>query len=196
MNLFFYKDNFLSPENFKELNALGIRRFPLIEKEDVYSRQNALHPIRSRDLQLPPGHTTLTPEFELRYGKITTKAVNQIYQFLLNEANVIKPELATVWFAYMNSAKQLDFHSDGPVRGIPVERCVTVCLYIHNDWKEEWGGEIESEEGTRFMPVPNRLVVWSRDVIHKVADITATELPFNRTIMATTWTSEGLRTDG
>jgi hypothetical protein len=191
MNLFFYKDDFLSPDEFKELNELSIRRFPLFEKEDNVSKQNSLRPIRSRDLQLPAGHTKLTPELELRHGKITANAVDKIYQFLINEASIINPELATVWFGYMTPKKELNFHCDGPVRDIPIEKCVTLCLYLHEDWKEEWGGHIESREGTKFVPIPNRLVVWSRDVIHRVAKITTDELPFKRTIMATTWTTAG-----
>lgn len=195
MNLFFYKDNFLSADDFNKLNQLSIRRYPMIEKEDKYARQNPFHPIRSRDQQLPAGHTSVPPELSLRYGNITVKAIDQIYQFLINDAQVIKPELATVWFAYMNPGQYLDFHCDGPVRDVPVERCVTVCLYIHEHWEEDWGGEIESEEGTKFLPMSNRLIVWSRDVIHRVADIKTTELPFKRAIMASTWTTEGLKPD-
>jgi hypothetical protein len=191
MNLFFHKDNFLSTEDFTELNTLGIRRFSLIEKEDTRSKIHTQSPIRSRDIQLPAGHTALTPELTLRYGKIAAAAVDQTYQYLVNEVKIIQPELATIWFGYMTPEKQLEFHCDGPVRDVPIERCITTCLYIHEFWEEAWGGEVESIEGTKFLPEPNRLIVWSRDVIHRVAKITTDELPFRRTIMATTWTTAG-----
>ena len=43
MNLFFYKDDFLSPDEFKELNELSIRRFPLFEKEDIRADHQTGH---------------------------------------------------------------------------------------------------------------------------------------------------------
>lgn len=195
MNIFSCHDDFLSDEDFKKITALAEKRYPLIVKEHTKTHRDNHNPIRSRDLQFEPGQTSLPVEGIVRYGDITADVIDQIYRFLVNDTKVINPELSTVWFAYMTPEQTLDYHCDGPVRGIPIEKCITVCLYIHDQWQDEWGGEIESEEGTKYSPTPNRMVIWSRDIIHRVSEITAAELPTKRMIMATTWTTEGRRND-
>ena len=188
--MFFYRDNFLSAEDFTELHELSVRRFPVILREDKEVVKRPDYLVRSRDDQIPPGHTNVPVELLVRYGKIVHKVVDQTYKFLIDDVKVIEPEISAFWFAYMNPNQTIGYHIDGPVHGVPVEKCLTICLYIHKEWREEYGGEIE-EDGLKFMPVPNRLAVWSRDIVHRVNEITDKSLNFNRTIFATTWTTKG-----
>jgi 2OG-Fe(II) oxygenase superfamily len=191
MNLFRNKDSFLSPELFAKLNATALSRYQTIAKEDVYARQNPKHPIRSREPQFPPRCTTLPVEIAVRYGAVSVEIVKLIREYLIEECFVQNPEIVNIWFIYYTNDRQLDWHCDGPVREFPVENCITTCLYAHDTWDEGWGGNIVAKSGERFSPVPNRLAIWSRDIIHMVEPITNSDPDYLRMVLATTWTSEG-----
>mgnify|MGYP002737973702 CR=1 FL=1 len=191
MNLFQYRDNLLSQDDFNALNAFALRRYPAILQEDEYSTQEVTYPVRSREPQFPPGFTNLPHDIAVRYGKTAIATVDLIRAYLIDECNIINPEIVNIWFAYMTSDKEMKFHCDGPVRDYPLEHTLTSCFYIHKEWEEDWGGYIETEDGIKISPMPNRLAVWSRDVIHGVSPIDNTNLPNMRMLMATTWTSHG-----
>jgi len=193
MNLFTYKDDFLSKSDFTAINSMAVKRYPVIENEDVRAKIWPKYPIRSRESQFPRGYTNLPTDIAVRYGKSAITAVDLIRSFLIDECSVEKPEIVNIWFAYMTSEKEMSWHCDGPVRDYPVEKCITTCLYIHNQWLPEWEGEILAKSGVSFSPVPNRLVVWSRDVIHKTTPILHRDPSIVRMLMATTWTTEGMK---
>jgi hypothetical protein len=195
MNLFTYKDNLLSDNDLSELNALATRRFPLIKQEDGYAKQNPQYPIRSREPQFSPGHVNLPVEVAFRYGKPAMNAVDATRKFLVCECHVKNPEIVNIWFAYMTPDKIVPMHRDGPVRGLPEENAITACFYIHKKWEDDWGGEIVSRSGDVFLPLPNRLVIWSRDIWHGVHPIHPTATTNTRMMMATTWISEGREND-
>jgi hypothetical protein len=191
MNIFTYVDNFLPEDVFNELHNVAVRRYPVIKAAFLKEKYHVDHPIRSTDPQADFGHTTLTEDYLIKYGYAAKTAVDMIYQYLINDLNIINPQFSVIWFAYMDTNKFLHYHTDGAVRGIPENRCITTCLYLHKDWKPEYGGFIESKDGTQFMPAPNRLGVWSRDVPHRVLEIEDKSLDFNRMLMASTWTTDG-----
>jgi Rps23 Pro-64 3,4-dihydroxylase Tpa1-like proline 4-hydroxylase len=192
MNLFFHKDNFLSEKDFNNLNQTAIKRYPLIEKTDKIGMLHKHQPIKSRDMNFPAGYTSLPVEATIMYGKSAANAVTRIHQYLVNEVKVIEPEISTIWFAYMTPGRTMEFHCDGEVRDVPENRCITVCIYLHDQWDISWGGEIETIYGDKYSPQPNRIIFWSRDVMHRVNEITAPVLPTKRMVMATTWTTKGL----
>jgi hypothetical protein len=195
MNLFCHKDNFLSLENFNKLSQTAVDRYPIILNEDKNAKQNMSSSVRSREPSFPAGYTTLPAETAVRYGLSAIIAVEQTRELLINEFHIKNPEIANIWFAYMNADKKQGWHCDGPVRDFPVEKCLTVCLYLHSTWEPAWGGEIITESGNHYEPKPNRLVVWSRDITHRVAPIFTPDPNYMRMVMATTWTSEGQLND-
>ncbi len=191
MNLFVHKDNFLSLENFDKLSQTAVDRYPIILNEDRVAKQRMLRSCRSREPSFPAGLTSLPAEIAVRYGAAGVIAVEQTRELLINEFHIKNPEIANIWFAYNNADKKQGWHCDGPVRDFPVDQCLTVCLYLHSIWQPEWGGEIITDSGNHYEPKPNRLVIWSRDIIHQVNPIFTPDPNYMRMVMATTWTSEG-----
>ena len=191
MDLFCQKDDFLALDTFYNLSATATARYKIAEKEDTYAKQFPGSPVRTREPQFSPGHTSLPIEVAVRYSKSTIEAVAKVREFLMNECSVKNPEIVNIWFAYSINETSYGWHCDGAVRNFPLEHCITTGLYIHTKWEPEWGGEFKTKDGRSFMPLPNRLAVWSRDIIHKVEPIHNPDPAYLRMIMATTWTSEG-----
>ena len=191
MNLFQHKDNLLSLDIFSKVNATAAARYKVTEKEDTNAKKSLMCPIRSRERQFSSGHTSLPVDVLVRYGASANESVSKIREFLIEDCSVKNPEIVNIWFAYYTNDRMMGWHNDGPVQGFPLEHCITTALYIHNKWEPEWGGEIMSEDNEMFAPLPNRLVVWSRDVVHMVRPITNPDPTYLRMAMSTTWVSDG-----
>ena len=191
MKLFKHKDNLLSLDTFSKLNATSAARYKITEKEDTYAKKYVKGPIRSRERPFSPGNTSLPTDILVRYGVSANEAISKIREFLIEDCSVKNPEVYGHWFAYYTNERMMGWHYDGPVQDFPVENCITTALYIHNEWEPEWGGEIMSEDTEMFAPLPNRLVVWSRDIAHMVRPITNPDPSCLRMVMSNTWISDG-----
>jgi hypothetical protein len=88
-----------------------------------------------------------------------------------------------------------------------MEHTYSVLLYT-SDWETTYGGQfltgspvyLDSTTGnsrkasalkieTVIDPIPNRLVIWSRDTWHAVSKITATDKNYVRSLFGSSWSS-------
>lgn len=59
-------------------------------------------------------------------------------------------------------------HSDGSVKGAPIDRCFTSLLFCHEYWDDDWGGILHLSslnvlDKIPLSPKPNTMVMWTRD---------------------------------
>ena len=90
----------------------------------------------------------------------------------------------------MGPGSSIDRHVDfGAVEEGVVH--VNALLYVHDAWEDAWGGELlmhgdnNSGHVQRYMPLPNRLVVFVSDErsFHEVAEVRCPADVFRRSVM-------------
>lgn len=113
----------------------------------------------------------------------------------------------SVWFQYLGNDMDIPVHCDQPLRRSTAKNTFTCALYL-SDWHKELGGEwisgspLYEDRGMQGMhcvdlhgelttiePIPNRLLIWSRDVWHKVTKVTSTDPDYKRVFLGTGWSS-------
>jgi Rps23 Pro-64 3,4-dihydroxylase Tpa1-like proline 4-hydroxylase len=108
----------------------------------------------------------------------------------------------SLWFAYNYNGTRVKAHRDGPLRRSTREHTYTSLLYT-SDWQPGWGGELVFGEPVKDIndkpssiipekiidPVPNRLVIFSRDHYHEVKKVTAPDQSYVRQALGTGWSS-------
>lgn len=109
----------------------------------------------------------------------------------------------SLWFAYNYNGTRVIPHRDGPLRRSNREHTYTSLLYT-SDWQPGWGGELifgdpiiekpsnklSAIKPTKIIePIPNRLVIFSRDECHEVKRVTAPDPDYVRNALGSGWSS-------
>jgi hypothetical protein len=113
----------------------------------------------------------------------------------------------SVWFQYLGADMDIPIHCDQALRYSTQKNCYTTALYL-TDWEKGMGGEfvagdpVYEDQGykgyicvdlveplTIVEPLPNRLLIWSRDIWHKVNKVTTSDPNYKRTFFGTGWSS-------
>jgi hypothetical protein len=133
-----------------------------------------------------------------------------VIEGILNEfekLNIRPVENWAVWFQYLLDNMDVSVHRDSELRQSNMEHTYSVLLYT-SDWETKYGGQfltgspvyLDSTTGnsrkasdlkieTVIDPIPNRLVIWSRDTWHAVSKITATDKNYVRSLFGSSWSS-------
>lgn len=110
-------------------------------------------------------HSGKISEFK-NLGPVVTAIIDQTKTSIEKE---IKSEIAVR--SYRLQATNHNFiihpHLDGDIKNAGRENCFTSLLYLHDFWDMRNGGLFATTD-IEIEPVPNRLIVYSRDILHGV----------------------------
>jgi len=197
--MIYVEDNFLPQKQFEELKTLALKRFT---KANGSKFRPGDEPVRithhGADGKWEEGCRLLGPESVPAALAVIKKFENLGVQNLTNWS---------VWFQYYAPDQDLGIHCDQALRYSTQKNCYTCALYL-SDWSEGMGGEFVSgqpvyedrgpqgyicvdlvEPRTIVEPLPNRLLIWSRDVWHKVNKVTVADPNYKRMFFGTGWSS-------
>lgn len=183
--MIYLKDNFLSSEDFDKLNATMLQKFKMTHGQDKISQLNPYAAIRNRNACTTP------TEIALQLGSFVVNIVDKIEHSLRNDFGFTTLKFGSAWYIYLTNERGVDWHIDGTstasVTGL--EEGYTFGLYTHSRWDEDWGGELEITDES-FLPTPNRLLGWPRDIRHRVAKINHNDPSYLRMALLTSWVTE------
>ncbi len=194
-------DNFLSNDLFESLNKEMLNRFDPNEKWNDDPRYGKA---LSGDNFAEVGPIRYLYPHE-KYGAIDSEYVNVAWYLRspslpqvtkninerMNELNLTKPNVRSMWFQYQSKAQHVQEHTDPPLGGQTAEQSFTSILYMHDTWEENYKGEIVfSKDESTFLPKPNRLLIYSRDEAHRVNEITHDLEGYQRMLFFIGWGTE------
>ena len=109
----------------------------------------------------------------------------------------------SIWFQYIINKMTVIPHRDGALRLSDQANTYTAIVYT-SDWQDGWGGEfivgqpvydgpghpVSLTDLTHTIkPIPNRLLIWSRDEWHAVNEVTHDDPDYKRSFYGTGWSS-------
>lgn len=183
-------DNFLSEETFNSLNERMLWRF----KPEL----SQFRPTRSTQVKNPPA-TLKVPtdgidhnEAAIVLGPMVPSIVEQVKTYLINELKQVSPLTYTIWFQYMSKYHRVGKHYDnGTLRGKEPTQCFSTFIYAHNEWEDDWGGEL-CFNTEKVLPKRNRMIVYSRDEEHWVEEIKHDKDTFQRMFLGISWSTDNV----
>ena len=203
MSKLFYIDDFLPEDQFQALRQRIDRRFvrgngqKLQHGNDVPVRIESHH----SDGNWQEGVDLLGHECKPAIEKMITSLEEHGARELCNWS---------VWFQYTTNGMSIPEHRDAALRKSKQQHTYSAILYC-SDWQPGWGGEFyygdpvwddldpnKAQHGqsvTRLdvkgviEPLPNRMLVWSRDIWHAVYPVTYDNPGYKRSFLGTGWSS-------
>jgi len=109
----------------------------------------------------------------------------------------------SIWFQYIINKMTVIPHRDGALRSSDQANTYTAIVYT-SDWQDGWGGEFIVGQPVydgpghpvgltdlthTIKPIPNRLLIWSRDEWHAVNEVTHDDPDYKRSFYGTGWSS-------
>ena len=109
----------------------------------------------------------------------------------------------SIWFQYIINKMTVIPHRDGALRLSDQANTYTAIVYT-SDWQDGWGGEFIVGQPVydgpghpvcltdlthTIKPIPNRLLIWSRDEWHAVNEVTHDDPDYKRCFYGTGWSS-------
>lgn len=200
MSKLFYIDDFLPTDQFQALKQRILSRF--VRGNGQKFKHGSGDPIRieshHEDGNWREGVNLLGQECTPAILKIITSLEDHGARDLCNWS---------VWFQYTTDGMHIPIHRDAPLRKSTLEHTYSAILYC-SDWEPGWGGEFyhgepvweEPAPGQRqtvkeltvtgvIQPIPNRMIVWSRDIWHAVYPVTYDNPDYKRAFLGTGWSS-------
>ncbi len=191
------QDDFLSTDNFQELNTCILNRFNTTLKEHtIWCSENFPEkPVQLVVRQLPIrtrfesfGDEDYT-RLEFLLGLPIVSITKIIQQYMINELQIKNPKPSSIWFQYMHNKQIVRKHLDGALGGNSLSKSFTSLLYAHEQWEDTWGGEVYIADQS-YLPKPNRLVIYSRDNPHGVNPIHHKNDDYYRLFLGVSWSSD------
>ncbi len=88
----------------------------------------------------------------------------------LNQAFFLGIQEVEAHFACYNAGEFYALHRDNPQQ--KNGRLISTVYYLHEEWKEDWGGELrlqdKNEQWHVIAPKPNRIAIFQSDLLHEV----------------------------
>jgi|TARA_R110000822_G_C15021631_1_gene463168 hypothetical protein len=158
------QDSFLSPEEFDIFNKSMISKGSKINNKSKNSWVFS-HKDLKGDITLP------TVDFGKHMGSVVSKIKDVIGGWYTNI-----PDIYSVTYAYSKQGFEVDPHIDSNSSIVTEEalsKTYKAFLFGHTVW-EDWGGKLgfSSGEYAEYMPLPNRLIVFSLDERYWVTQVT------------------------
>ena len=109
----------------------------------------------------------------------------------------------SIWFQYIINKMTVPPHADGALRYSEKKDTYTALIYT-SDWEPDFGGRFIVGEpvfngpglATSLInlthtidPIPNRLLIWSREEWHAVEQVTVNDPAYKRSFFGTGWSS-------
>jgi Rps23 Pro-64 3,4-dihydroxylase Tpa1-like proline 4-hydroxylase len=194
-----YVDNFLPQDQFEALKKRVDKRFGT-------GRGHDLQPDTDEPCRVTWHDSSGDWEGSLNFfGHECRPAIEKMIMSLEQDMGAKDLKNWSVWFQYIISSMTLPAHKDASLRKSNEEHTYTAILYT-SDWQPGWGGEFIVGEpvwnpdvsakavGLKNLthtidPLPNRMLIWSRDEWHAVQKVTHPDPNFVRGFFATGWSS-------
>jgi hypothetical protein len=158
-----YFDNFLPDADFSALNERMLKRYKPGMRQDDGPEGTAIR-IRTTckdGIDYTESKVLLGLQIVPALEKMRNTLVDLGYKDLLPYS---------IWYQYGDKFHSIGKHFDGSVRSSTLDNSISTFLYTNKYWENDWGGEF-CVNGTKVLPKPNRLVVYSRDEEHWINDI-------------------------
>lgn len=201
--MIYYEDNFLPEEQFAALKSRVASRFVATDKRKFSKGSD--RPVRlthhGSDGNWKEGCNLLGRECEPAIEKIILTLENFGVKNLKNWS---------VWYQYIINTMSIPAHADQQLRKSDQKNTYSAILYT-SEWQPGWGGEFivgdpvfpKNEKKQNLTarsatltnishiidPLPNRLLIWSRDVWHAVNKVTNDDPNYVRSFLGTGWSS-------
>lgn len=178
-------DNYLPTELFQALNAKMLKRFkpaPVPEWDvfNEWSMRLTAHSIYNNN----------TAWSKILLGPMIPEIVSRTINLLANQYNCVNPQVWSTWYQYTGLAQNpMPKHRDKPIHSKKLEITFTSLLYAHNEWHDDWGGEL-CFDNTEILPKSNRLVIYSRDLEHWVNPIKHNNYDYQRMVFGMSWSTD------
>lgn len=168
------KDNYLNAEDFLWLSTLAAKKanesMTISENKPsptskFYTNDNSAWDYTFRNLY---GDMT-RPTFRLGKHLLT------IYDKVVNEIKPLRPVLPvdSVYFMFARTGYKIRKHIDYRFINTPKEnlnKITKAFIFCNTVWQKDWGGELCFESGN-YLPLPNRLVIYTPDETHWVEEV-------------------------
>lgn len=197
--MIYFEDNFLPEDQFIALRDRAIKRFTRSNGSNLKPGDDPVR-ITYHDAtgNWEEGCRLLGPETVVAAQKMIAT---------LEKLNVENLKNWSVWFQYLGPDMDIPIHCDQALRYSTQANCYTCALYL-SDWTKGSGGEWVSgspvyedlsykghacidlvEPLTIIEPIPNRLLIWSRELWHKVNKVNTDDPNYKRIFFGTGWSS-------
>jgi hypothetical protein len=185
--MYFTESNFIDTDSFDKLNKRVSKFYKLSKLEygafDVddnisieYGRYN---PIKSEQEAKRVRFWCNSDDVEKEslgfFGNDIREPVQKLRQYIIDKGypNI---KLSNIWLQYGDMDTKMHRHSDGAVKGAPIDKCFTSLLFCHEHWDDSWGGilhlsSLAELDKIPFSPKPNTMVMWTRDHPHWMTPI-------------------------
>jgi|APFre7841882654_1041346.scaffolds.fasta_scaffold41467_3 hypothetical protein len=176
--MLYLKDNFLPTETFNWLNEAAIRKneyalnvakkgnFKSVAK--FYTQDKSAWDLCYADLQ----GSMVTPAHGI--GKNIIGVIQNIKDFLGEQLQSSVPRLETAYLMYGKNSYTVPRHIDKNKTSSDYQELFNyykAFIFCHNTWEEDWGGRL-CFDSNKYLPKPNRLVIYSLNEFHWVEPIT------------------------
>ena len=200
--MIYYQDNFLPHDQFVALKDRVARRFVATDKNKF--AENSGEPVRLTY----HGHSGEWIEGCNFLGHECTPAIEKIIS-TMQDLGIQELKNWSVWYQYIINSMYIHPHQDQQLRNSDQANTYTALIYT-SDWEPGWGGEFvvgepvyhkrrEGLAATRpyglvnlthtIEPLPNRLLIWSREEWHAVLTVTNPNSEYIRSFLGTGWSS-------
>lgn len=205
--MIYYEDNFLPEGQFAALKSRVASRFVAAAKTRL--SKNPINPVRLTH----HGSSGDWKEGCMFLGKESVPAIEKIIA-TLESFKIKNLKNYSVWYQYSINNMSIPPHADAGLRKSDQKNSYSAILYT-SDWQSGWGGEFvvgdpiyPPEKENRYStaprlpgsitltnishviePLPNRLIMWSRDTWHEVNKVTNSDPNYVRSFLGTGWSS-------
>jgi hypothetical protein len=136
-------------------------------------------------------------------GQECRPAIDKMIDVMENDLGIQNLKNWSVWYQYIINTMTIPTHRDGGLRKSNQANTYTAIVYT-SDWQDGWGGEFIVGQPVydgpghpvcltdlthTIKPIPNRLLIWSRDEWHAVNEVTHDDPDYKRSFYGTGWSS-------
>ena len=194
--MIYYQDNFLPEDQFLALRNRVEKRF--ISREAKKLTENSDDPVRITHHEASGDWMQGCYLLGSECVPATKKIIETMEGLGIQELNNW-----SLWFQYIINTMTVPPHRDQGLRYSEMKDTYTALIYT-SDWKPDFGGRFIVGEpifdGPGFAksltnlthtidPIPNRLLIWSREEWHAVEEVTVSDPAYKRSFFGTGWSS-------
>jgi len=173
------RDNFLSPNELEWLQNIAYKKSQESYNIATKGVNNAIAKFYTEDKTAWDfsyndinGDLTM-PSYIL--GNQISSIVNQISTVVaMHDDSLTKQDLVNLYFMYQIKGYEVPKHKDRRFPSTTEEELSKIYkafLFCNKDWNKEWGGSLCFNHGS-YLPIPNRLIIYSNDEGHWVEKVT------------------------
>ena len=209
--MIYYQDNFLPEDQFLALRNRVQRRFVPTDPEKL--KKDSDEPVRLT-------HHDYNGDWREGCNYLGLECIPAIEKIIttLEERGIDNIKNWSIWYQYIIDTMTLPPHQDQGLRKSDKANTYTAIIYT-SDWQPGWGGEFivgepQYKESDKHLfnsmampraeslinlthvvePLPNRMLIWSREEWHAVNKVTVDDPEYIGSFFGTGWSSIDIHT--